>query len=268
MHEYAHAVRGKGKLSDRRSAFDIRMEAKSSLVTWGAEKIETLMFRAFADINGTTYGAASEAAKDSWLAANSDRVLFGAATSNNSSNDHSASLLNVDSSADKMTMDVIGLARLMAREANPMIAPIKIEGGEDFYVMFLDQLCARDLKASSGWQQAQREAQQRGGSNPIFTGALGVIDGVILKEAPRALRLAGVGASSIQVAQNYLCGAQAAVLEWGDSGNGQQVQVTTESFDYGRKWGCAVSMMLAHGKAVFNSKQHGIVTVYASAVGL
>lgn len=270
LNMFKNAVRSKGQLAEKRSAFDLKDEAKDALTTWGAEKIERLLFGAFADINGVRYGAASEGQKDAWVAANSDRVLFGAATANYSTGDHSASLLNVDSASDKMSLDIISLAKVIAKEAQPRIRPIKIENGEEWFVMFLDQLCAKDLKTSSGWQQAQRDAQNRGDSNPIFTGALGVVDGVILKESPLALRLAGVGAAGIQVAQNYLCGAQAAVLEYGGMPMrpGSKMVMTEELFDYKTKWGVAAMMMLGYGKAVFNSKQHGMVTVYASAVGL
>ena len=48
------------------------------------------------------YGTATETQKVAWLVDNADRVLFGAAKSNNSSNDHSASLANVDSTDDKL----------------------------------------------------------------------------------------------------------------------------------------------------------------------
>ena len=59
------------------------------------------------------YGTASEAQKDAWLVDNADRVLFGAAKSNNSSNDHSASLANIDNTNDKLTPGAISLLSLI-----------------------------------------------------------------------------------------------------------------------------------------------------------
>jgi N4-gp56 family major capsid protein len=267
---YKNAVRSKGQLSERRSAFDLKDEAMNAISDWGAQKLEKLIFNDFASIDGVAYGTATEAEKDAWLVSNADRVLFGATTANNAANDHSACLLEIDSTADVMQPSIITLAKTMAKECNPRITPIRLDDGEEMFVFFLDPLCVRDLKNNSNYSQMQRDAQVRGSSNPVFTGALGVVDNVILKEAPRCLRLAGVGASTIQVAANFLCGAQAAVLEWGGmpSRPGSKFALQEESFDYKTKWGVAGMMMLGHGKTVFNDKQHGVVTVYASAVGL
>ena len=55
--------------------------------------------------------AATEVQKDAWLVDNADRVLFGAAVGNNSGNDHSASLANIDNTAAKLTTNVISLAK-------------------------------------------------------------------------------------------------------------------------------------------------------------
>jgi ribonuclease PH len=45
-------------------------------------------------------------------------VVFGAAKSNASSNDHSAALANCDTTADKLTPDAISLMKRMAKQAN------------------------------------------------------------------------------------------------------------------------------------------------------
>lgn len=264
---YKNAVRSKGQLSERRSAFDLKDEAMDALSTWAAQRVENLLFEDFNRINGVVYGAASEAQKDAWASGNSDRVLYGE-TTGNLTGDNSVDLAKVDGTNDICKVESISLIKRLAQLADPQIRPVKIEGGEEYYVLFLHPLAARDLKNSSAWQQAQREAQARGTDNPIFTGMLGMWDGVIIKESKKVLLLDNVGASSIDVAANVLCGAQALVMEHVSlpMRPKSKMVLQEELFDYGSRWGVAAFMGIGHGKAVFNSKDHGVATYFSAAV--
>jgi N4-gp56 family major capsid protein len=270
LRQFRHAIRSKGRLSARRTKWDLKKQFKPSLANWASQKTEQHIFNDLAAMGSGTelYSASSEETKDAYLADNADRFLFGAAVSNNSSNDHSASLSNVDGTNDILSTAIISLAKRRAQLADPKIRPIKIDNGEEWYVMFVHPLCARDLKNTDAWKNAQQYARERGKDNPLFTGALGAWDGVIVREAPKCMLLDGVGASSIDVAANFLCGAQA--LCFAPAGNEDrmdaQMTMTEETFDYKNKVGVAVEMMYAHGKAIFNDKQHGVVTVYCAAV--
>lgn len=266
-------------MTEQRAPFSVQAEAKPSLTTWLAQKVEQDIFTAASTINGVAYGSASEAQKDQWLDDNEDRVLFGAATSNldgaggsgASGDDHSDSLATIDSSNDIFITTQISLAKRMAQLASPKIRPIRIENGEEYFVLFAHPYCVRDLKSSSAWQQAQREAMARGTDNPIFTGMAGIWDGVIIKETPKVLLIDGVGASSIDVAMNLLCGAQAILFAQAGTPKGFIVDMVEEEFDYGDKQGVAIRSVYGVEKAVFkindtNACQHGIVTVYSAAV--
>lgn len=266
LEEYKNAVRLAGSLTEQRSPFDIKMEAKPNLTTWLAQKTEGKMFEAMASINNTAYGAASESAKDSYLASNRDRFLFGATTANNSANDHSACLSQIDASADILTTAQISLAKRMAQLADPKVRPIRLENGEEIYLFVAHPLACRDLKNSDAWKNAQQYARLRGDSNPLFTGALGMWDGVVVIESPKCLLLDNVGDSSIDVSAGFLLGAQALLYGQGGYGSKGRTVMTEKLFDYDSKWGCQIKTMFGHGKAIFNSKQHGVVTVYHAAV--
>lgn len=267
LKEVKNAIRLGGPMSRRRTKFDQKMEARAALTTWLAQKVEKDAFSQLSTISGLAYGDASEAQKDAWAAANSDRILYGDSTSNDQSGDNSASLLQIDSSADILDTDQISLAKRLAQLAAPKIRPIRIENGEEYYVMFVHNLCARDLKNSDAWQNAQRNAMPRASSNPIFTGMIGMWDGVIVKESPKNLLLSGVGASSINVAMNSLCGAQALVMAHGGYEDGSKIEMVEEMFDYGKKPGYQISTIYGIEKAIFNStKQHGVVSVFSAAV--
>lgn len=266
-----NAHRLAGRIDEQRAPFEFKAQFRPNLTSWMAQLMETDTFIALGSVDGVDLVAATEAQKDAHLANNSDRVLFGDATSNNSSNDHSASLANIDSTNDIMDTDQISLARRLAQLADPKIRPIRMQGGEEIYVMFAHHLAVRDLKASDAWREAQREAMPRGMDNPIFVGAAGMYDGVVIVETDKILLLDNVGAGSIDVAQNLLCGAQAAL--WAQAAyNGQKMVMTEKQFDYDNQVGISIASTWGVEKAVFavgsgaSNKDHGVVTVYSSAV--
>jgi len=263
-----NAVLLAGSMTERRAAFSLRMEALHALTTWLAQKVEDDAFAALASVDGTAYGSAAEAAKDTFLAANADRYLFGDSVANNgTTNDHSASLTQIDATNDILDTDQITLAKRLAELASPAIRPVRIENGEEVYLMLVHPLCGRDLKASTAWQNAQRDAAFRGSSNPIFTGAIGMYDGVIVKESPKCLLLADVGdGGTVDVANNSLMGAQALIMAHGGYEGGGKVVVTEKLFDYDDRPGFQVKSTYAIEKPVFNtSQQHGVVTVFSAA---
>lgn len=260
------------ELQDQFSAIDLRNAAKSALMDWEMELCRDDTIAALASINGTAYGSASEGDKDAWLVDNSDRVLFGAALSNNSSNDHSASLANIDNTNDKLTASAVSLMKRIAKTASPKIRPIKPRSGgvtSDSYIMFVPSLVLRDLTQDSAFLQANREARQRGKLNPIFAGADYIYDNVAIIEVEDIGVLSGVGAGSINVAPVYLCGAQAVGMAWA-----KRPQSVSEDFDYGDKHGCAIRQIYAIEKLIFGSgsadtddlKDHGVVTGFFAAV--
>lgn len=274
LQQYKNAARLGGSLSQRRPGFDIKAEMRPALVSWLAQKVESTAFLKLGDCGGVLYASATETQKDQWSDDNEDRVLYGAAVANldgagglgTGSNDNSDSLLQIDSTTDICQPSQITLAKRLAQLASPKIRPIKIEGGEEVYVMFVHPYCARDIKASDDWKNAQRYAMERGGTNPIFTGAIGMYDSVIIVESEKIPLLSAVGASSINVAQNFLCGAQALVMAHGAYDGGSKVVITDKLFDYDDSPGVQIKSTFALEKALFNSKQNGVVTVFSAAV--
>jgi N4-gp56 family major capsid protein len=221
-----------------------------------------------ANKNANYTGAASEAEKDTWLAANDDRILFGAAKSNNSANDHSASLANVDSANDTLSTAIISLAKRMAKTTTPSITPYRTKEDEEWYVMFAGSLPFRDLKNDSAMQQANRDAWTRGKNNPIFRDGDLIWDGVVIREIPEIPVISGVGASSIDVGPNFLCGAGAIGMAIA-----KRSTPVMEKKDYGFRKGVGIMQSFGIKKLFFQDPdnpgsevQHGMVTVYTAAV--
>lgn len=214
---------------------------------------------------GVQWASASEANKDAWVAANSDRILFGASRANNSSNDHSASLQNIDTTSDKMSTAIGSLAKRMAMNATPAIYPFTLEDGREYYVMFCGPRSFRDLKADTALINANRDARAREGdgmmSNPLFQDGDQIYDGVIYREVPEIPHLTGVGASSADVEPNFLCGRQAVGVAWGQ----EPTPRTDTDKDYQFRPGVAIEELRGVKKLAYNGKQHGMVTVYTAA---
>lgn len=278
--QYRNAVRIP-YMGDIRAPFALMDEAKPGLTTWLAQKVEDQIFAALHSINGVAYGSATETQKDQWADDNLDRILYGASTANfdttggggSLGSDNSSSLSAVDGTTDILNVEQISLAKRMAQLANPKIRPIKIENGEEYYVLFAHNYCVRDLKNSDAWKNAQRDAAPRGYDNPLFTGMAGMYDGVIVKESPKVLLLPTAGSGgTTQVAMNSLCGAQAILMAQAATRGGFVVDMIEEEFDYGDKQGVSIRSVYGIEKAVFkttagsNPCQHGVVTVFSAAV--
>jgi N4-gp56 family major capsid protein len=276
---------------EQKNAIDLRNAGREMLKFWAMEKLRGggstdeastdatsgkfgIIDNLMSFYDGTTYSMyrdATEAVKDSWTANNSDRVLFGAAVSNNSSNDHSASLANIDDTADKLTATTLSLAKRLAKKADSRIRPVKTKGQEEWFIYFANSIAYRNLKADSTFSQATRESWVRGvpmmgnsEGNPLMRGGDAVYDGVIVTEIPELPYINNVGAGSIDVAPGFLCGAQGLGLAWA-----QRVKSTVNQeggTDYQFRKGVGVMEMRGVRKNYANNKQWGVFTHYTSHV--
>ena len=257
------------EMEEQRSAIPLRNAAKDVLKDWSMTDTRDLIIGATESINGVAYGSASEANKDAWLVDNADRVLFGIAKGNNSSNDHSASLANIDTTNDVLTTGALSLMKRMALTANPKIRPISVKNeNRRYYVAFCHPLLFRDLKESTALQQAQREVQLIKENNRLFEGGDILWDNICIKEIDDMSTLSGVGASSADVGRITLMGAQAIGI-----GYAKRWRSRVETFDYGDKYGVAIDGIYGVEKMTFGSgsgdtddlKDHGMVTGYFAA---
>lgn len=265
-------------LDEQFSAISLRAAARPTLMDWMMETTRDAIVNALGSINGVVYASATEAQKDAWLDDNNDRVLFGSAVGNTDSTggtvayDMSDSLATIDNTADKLDAGVIELAVRRAKLASPRIRPIRVReaGDEEWFVLLCNSLCFRDLRADTAILAADREARARGVTNPLFTGGDLLWNGVVIREVEEIPVTGAVGASSIQVAPNYLVGAQAVGFAIAQRSN-----TVTEVFDYGDKHGVAVRETRGIEKLKFGShatvdtndlKDHGVFTIFAAAV--
>lgn len=160
---------------------------------------------------------------------------------------------------DKLTTTIISRAKRKAMMHAPKVQPIKVDG-MDKYIMLVHPWAARDLKDDPKWLAAQQNANVRGSKNPIFTGALGEYDGVILYEYER-VQTGNIGASSANVCQNLLLGKQAACFAVA-----RPAKHIEQTDDYGNIAGNGIAFYGAVEKTKFNGMDYGIINVMTGGV--
>lgn len=256
------------EMEEQRSAIDLREAARAVLKDWIMEKTRDQIITALGSLNGVAFASASEAQRDAWLDDNHDRVLFGASLSNTDSvggtvaYDFSDSIGAVDTTNDLITPARLSLLKRVAETASPRIRPIRIKGDEEWFVVFVGSRNFRNLQADTTFTQANREARERGKSNPLFTGADLIWDGLIIRKIPE------IATAATNVEPVYLCGAQAIGFGWA-----KRTRSVVETFDYGDKFGVAIEEIRGIEKLTFGSglddtddlKDHGVATGFFAA---
>lgn len=275
-----NAVRTEGKLDAQKVTYDEIKQARDNLQTWLSEfKIRQIFFKlggvtntTLTDTSGVTVGG-----RCAW--SNTPDFIPDADTADGSGNRY----LRVGRSGagdgtddlvagDTMTLDEVTNVVTKARLTNPKIQPLTIDG-ESFYVLFLHPLSARDIRKSSDWKTAQENAQRRSDRNPVFRGALGYWSNCLLlenefvpwldiSEAGNSFRGASTGTDcAVDCARNLLVGRQAVLMA--DAMNAKALVL--ESFDYENQDGVAVRYIGGLQKALFNSKEFGVIALDAAA---
>mgnify|MGYP000671023034 CR=1 FL=1 len=217
-------------------------------------------------IEGEDTVSADETTLDGWLGRNSDRVLFGSLRSNNSANDHSASLSNIDATDDTPRKSNIKLLHQMAKLANPKIHPFMLKndkngGFQEWYLYLVGSRGFGQFSDDPEIIQANASARERGLDNPLFTGGELLVDGVIIKQVEEMPVITGVGASSIDVGVGVMWGNQAIAY-----GSYQEMRsIVDVDDDYEFVTGICSEVCDTFKKIFFNGKQHGMLTHYFAA---
>ncbi len=256
------------KSEQYKTDIDLLDAAKPALKSWEAVLLRADIIGEFGaitvnDASSTTirYANATEAQKNTWLALNSDRVIFGKDVANNASNVHATSLANIDTTNDKANYALVTKLKRLAKAVS--ITPFKSDqaAGQEWFVLFVGSRAFRDLENDPTIIDYDKSARDRGiGENPIFQGGDLLVRGVIVREEPEIKVLPGVGAAGSDVEPMYLAGAGAIAIAWG-----QMPQTKTRLTDYDFRKGVGIEELLGVKKIHENGKQRSVFTAYVSA---
>lgn len=260
INQLRHAVRSAGKMSEQRVPWSVREEAMSGLRDWWADRLDTWFFNQVCGntvVTDTRYTGnnaviAPSSSRQVWVTGSNDQAL---------------------GSTNVMTLTMIDKAVEAAKVSTPLIRPIKINGA-DHFVAFLHPFQVYDIRTATTtgqWLDIQKAAMTGGktSENPIFTGALGMYNNVILHEAVRVPTgvNSSTGAAISTVRRAVLCGAQSAIMGFGEGHSFKQYSWNEQLFDYGNQLGVEAGCIGGLKKSVFNSVDFGTIVMssYAAA---
>lgn len=274
------------KSTSFRTEIDLLNAARERLVIWAKNRLRDDLINALQSIiipgqldadgspgvdTAVLYAASTAAQRNAYLAANSDRMLFGVDPANSSSGNWATSLGNVDTTNDRMSAAVIDIAKSLAKETtnNPngmAINPYQSDAtaGREWYVMFMGSRAFSQATRDPLIAQADRDARERGvDSNPIFQGGDRIYNGVILREIPELRPIPG-GAAGAMVDRSFLAGAGAISVAYGQD----PTPKTDRDRDYGFRPGVAIEELRGQKKTSFAGVSYGLVEVFTASTAI
>jgi N4-gp56 family major capsid protein len=264
INELGHvaAVKSENTIDAQRVPFDLREKAKTALGMWWADRKSASFFNQvcgytpqtnakYTGLNAVTGPTASR------------RIIAGSGSADQDIN-----------SGDVFNLSLIDQAVEMAKVGANMVNPVRI-GGQKKYVMYLHPYQVTSLRTNSSagqWLDIQKAAMagMDATKSPIYTGALGEYNSVILRSSQDVtMGVSGADGTSIStVRRAVLLGAQAAVCGFGQNNSGpNKYRWNEELLDHKRKLEVSAWSIWGIKKTVFNSADFGtvVVSTYAAA---
>lgn len=248
-----------------------REQSKEKLTFWLADKLDELMFLT---LSGRAYTLKTDGSTrtssqlpslrfaSDVVAASSARIVYaGSATSE-------ASI----TASDKMSWATIVRARTQAERKR--LRPIK-SGGKNHFCILLSSEQRRDLVLDPTYQTVVKSAEKTSDKNPLFTGAIANVDGVVIHSHNKVFNTLGLSSgskwgsgSTVDGAQAMLLGAQAGGL----ATLGNMFWRESDNTDYQNRPGIGVGrkigMLKPQFKSVYDSntrQDFGVIAVKTAA---
>lgn len=202
-----------GLMDEKRVAFSMRNDAKAQLTDWMSYNEDQAIFTAlnacdtvatgFITGTGLTYDAIVDMKKEAMFPSD-DNISAGAKTRK--------------------------------------IEPIKVEGGEEYFVLGVNPADAAAFRKSTDFKNFNQNADVRGSGNAIFTGSLGTFNNVVIHEH-----------SGFAVGEPVLMGANAVLLAYG-----KEIMYGEDTFDYDNQTGYMIGQvrgvaLAKHDSTEFNA---------------
>lgn len=257
-------------MSEQRVPFEVREEALSGLRDWWADRLDTAMANQLA--GNTAQTDTVYTGLQATIAPDTSHIIVGGGGTTE------ASLSATTTEALKLA-DIdrcVAKAKMFGKQADGTtdgavpIRPIRIDGS-DYYALFLHPYQVYQLRRDTNtlqWADIQKAALTGGEitKNPLFTGALGMYNGVVMHEWTRLPTI--VGSPNSGVIANFrravFAGAQAACIAFGQ-GASEQPNWFEELFDYGNQLGVAGGIIHGVKKTRFNSQDFGTIVISSYA---
>ena len=250
------ASRSENTIDAQRVPFDLRQQCKNAAADWWKDRKSVSFFNQvcgntvqtntkYTGLNAVTAPAGTT--RQNWAGtATTDEGL---------------------ASSDIFSLDLLDEAVEAARTGSNMVRQVQI-GGQKKYVSYLSEGQVTQMRANAAngqWLDITKFSYSGVdvSKNPLYNGALGEYNGVILRRSQDATRgvNSSTGAADTDTRRGVLLGAQAAVCAFGMKHQGGKYRWNEELLDHKRKLEVSAFSVWGLKKAVFNSTDHGCVVI-------
>lgn len=263
-----------GKMTRKRTIHDLRKIARVRQSEWWARLFDELIFMYLSGARGvnadfifpTTY---TGFANNSLTAPDSQHVMYGGAATSK------ATVASTDKFNLTLVERAVTKASVMGGGTSgiPAIQPCMIDG-EEHYVIVMHPYQEYDVRTNSStgqWLDIQKAVSTaEGRANPIFKGALGMHNNVVLHKHRGVINYSDYGAgSNVAAARALFMGRQAGVVAFGSPGTGLRFDWHEESQDRGNQAVITTGSIFGVKKASFSiegtSYDFGVIALDTAA---
>lgn len=261
-------VRGGADLGDRmtrkRTLRDIREDALGAMKEWWARLFDELFFIYLSGSRGVNAGYIWSAGNpfftvNQLTAPDAQHQLFASTAT-------SAATITTAMGFDLRLIDrAVARAETMGGDGTDELSmvPCSVEG-EDKYVCLMHTFQFDALKSSTStgqWLDIQKAAAAaQGQKNPIYSGATGEYNGVVMHKHRNVIQFNNYGAgANLPAARALFLGAQAGLLAFGSPGNGLKFDWTEEVKDHGDKVKIGSNSIFGVKKSTYRNADSSVV---------
>lgn len=251
------------RMTKKRTLRNIRQDAKRAATDWWKRLMDELLFIYLSGSRGVGAGFVWSAGNPFFsvnplTAPDSAHQMYGGSATSK------ASITNADGMSLRVIDKAVAKAETMGGDTTDELSmvPISIQGG-DHYVALMHTFQADKLRtdtATGSWLDIQKAAAGAEGSkSPIFSGAMGMHNDVILHKHRNVIRFNDYGVGvNLPAARCLFLGAQAAMLAYGDNESGTRYKWTEVEKDHENSVAIGTHAIMGVKKATYKSKDASV----------
>jgi N4-gp56 family major capsid protein len=247
------------RMTQKRTLRDLRKAAKRNLVDWWARLYDELFFVYLSGTRGTMAGFTWPADSayfniNALTAPDALHQLYPNAVTSK------LTMTSADTCSLRLVDRAIARAETMGGDSTDEISmlPCEIDGDKRYvYLMHTFQFDALKTSPTTGqWLDIQKAAAAaQGQGNPIYKGIEGMYAGVILRKHRNVVGSSDYGAGvNLQGRRSLFLGAQAAVIAFGDRGEGMSFDWTESLDDHDNTLAIGAHAQVGVKKTTYKSK--------------
>ena len=252
------------RMTQKRTLRDLRKAARRNMIDYWARLYDELFFIYLSGSRGTQTGYIWPALSpyfqvNTLTAPDTMHLMYGGAATSK------ATVAATDTMKLRMIDRAVARAETMGGDGTDELSMVPCDvDGEKRYALLMHTFQFDALKSdgtTGQWIDIQKAAAaSQGQQNPIFKGSEGMYAGVVLRKHRNVVGFSDYGAGANLPARRALfLASQAAVIAFGDRGDGMQFDWTEELKDHGNSMKIGTHAQIGVKKTTYKSKD-GLVT--------